>query len=80
MGICRDSSGKLAYTATCKNKSGVHVFSVHKGENKILSHRPYYSTGAGILYPRAGFPWELPDFDSFVQAVRFLKLNIDSLV
>ena len=80
MGICRDSSGKLAYTATHKNNSGVHVFSIHKGENRIKAHKPYYVTDAKIIYPGAGFPWELPVFGSFVQAVSYLKKNIDSLV
>lgn len=76
MAICRDTFGKLSYTATNKRKA---VFSVTRdkgGKNKIIKHEPYYSTSEVFFnpYEMPGFlGFELGSFDSFVMAVKFLK-------
>ena len=74
MGACRDTFGKLAYTLTTKNG----VFSVHKGENRIICHMPYYNTDAVL---NIGLPMgaTLPRFNSFIQAVRFMIENKEAL-
>ncbi|SFU37398.1 hypothetical protein [Butyrivibrio sp. INlla21] len=75
MGICRDCFGKLSYTATNSDKA---VFSVHKGDNRIIRHMPWYNTDARLSDPV--FLWnDLPQFGSFVQAVRYLKENLEQL-
>lgn len=78
MGICRDTYGRLSYTATNGSKS---VFSVEKKYGPpytIYSHQPYYTTDA--VYSDPDFLWiDLPKFDSFIQAVRFLKENLEQL-
>ena len=75
MGICRDSFGRLSYTAVNKRNQ---VFSVENGWNKIISHQPYYRTDATLYDP--DFLWiDLPEFSSFVQAVRYLKENLENL-
>lgn len=75
MGICRDCFGKLSYTATNSDKA---VFSVTKGKNEIIRHYPYMRTDAKLSDPV--FLWmDLPKFDSFVQAVKYLKENLEQL-
>lgn len=75
MGICRDCFGKLSYTATNTDKA---VFSVTRGENEIIRHYPYMRTDARLSDPV--FLWmDLPKFDSFVQAVKYLKENLEQL-
>ena len=75
MGICRDCFGKLCYTATNSEKA---VFEVRKGDNKIIRHQPYLRTDA--VYSDPDFLWiDLPKFDSFVQAVSYLKANLERL-
>ena len=78
MGICRDTFGSLSYTATNTNK---HVFSITKHYGvpyTIRSHQPWYTTDAVLSDPV--FLWnDLPKFDSFVQAVRYLKENLEQL-
>lgn len=75
MGICRNCFGKLSYTATNSYK---YVFSVTKGENKIIRHQPWYRTDAVLSDPV--FMWnDLPTFDSFIQAVKYLKENLEQL-
>lgn len=75
MGICRDCFGKLSYTATNSDKA---VFSVHKGDNRIIRHMPWYNTDARLSDPV--LLWmDLPPFESFVQAVRYLKENLEQL-
>lgn len=47
------------------------------GKYAILKHMPYYVTDAVW----ADLPWdEVPKFDSWIQAVRFLKKNVDWLL
>ena len=75
MGICRNCFGKLSYTATNSDKA---VFSVTKGENRIIRNYPYLRTDARLSDPV--FLWnDLPKFDSFIQAVRYLKENLEQL-
>lgn len=75
MGICRNCFEKLSYTAVSSDKK---VFSVTKGENKIIRNMPYYRTDAVLSIPV--LMWmDLPRFDSFIQAVRFLKENLEQL-
>lgn len=80
MGICRDCFGNLSYTAVNSRK---FVFSVtrEKGNRKvrIIKHEPYYRTDARYDY---GLPIgeEIEPFDSFIQAARFLKENLEQLV
>lgn len=75
MGICRDCFGKLSYTATNSDRA---VFSVTKGRNEIIRHYPYMSANAVLSDPV--FLWmDLPKFDSFVQAVKYLKENLEQL-
>lgn len=75
MGICRDVFGKLSYTAVNSDKA---VFSVTKGDNRIIRHMPWYITDAKLSVPV--LLWDdLPEFDSFVQAVRYLKENLEQL-
>lgn len=75
MGICRNCFGKLSYTAVNSDKA---VFSVTKGDNRIIRHMPYYRTDAVLSIPV--LLWmDLPKFDSFVQAVRYLKENLEQL-
>lgn len=76
MGICRDTFGRLSYTLTRPDKK---VFSVTKGENCIIEHRPYLRTNAS-LYIEGGFWQELDKFPSFLSAVRFLKRNANDLL
>lgn len=72
MGICRDTFGKLSYTLVTQDK---RVYSVTKGENRIIRHYPYVRTNARTVW------WEeICPFASFVKAVRFLKANADELI
>lgn len=75
MSICRDTNGKLAYLTKTNNG----VFSIHKGENKILRHPPYKSTEARIYSGTLGGD-PLPRFSSFYTAVKFFKSNIDRII
>ena len=78
MGICRDCFGKLSYTMT--NTSG-NVFSVRKGENRIMYHRPYVSGVASVFIDTEMAFWdETPRFDSFIKAVAYMKRNIEYLL
>ena len=74
MGVCRNTFGKLAYTLTTKNG----VFSVSKGDNRIINHMPYYNTDAVL---NIGLPMgaTIPRFNSFIQAVRFMIENQEAL-
>ena len=74
MGVCRDILGKPAYTATTEHG----VFSVRHGENRICRHYPYMTTDAGIDYGLP-MPESIEPFDNFIQAVIFMKSNIDKL-
>lgn len=74
MGVCRNCFGKPSYTATTKHG----VFSITKGDKHILRHYPYMSTNAGIDVGLI-LPDELPAFDSFIDAVKFMKDHIDEL-
>ncbi len=75
MSVCRDSWGRLAYTATNSKKD---VFSVTKGENYIVKHLPYMRTDARR---DIGLPIgeDLPRFESFIQAAIYLKRNVEKL-
>ncbi len=78
MGICRDTFGKLSYTAVSKDKN---VFSVSKGDNEIKFHRPYMSGRASIfIESKMAFWEETPKFESFIQAVAYLKKNVEYLL
>lgn len=74
MGLCRNTSGRMAYTMTVNKR----VFSIHKGENRILRHYPYITTNA-CIDTGLPLPDEIPRFNSFIQAVRFMKENKDLL-
>lgn len=75
MGICRNSVGKLSYTAVNSDKA---VFSVTRGDNRIIRHMPWYNTDARLSVPV--LLWEdLPEFKSFIQAVGYLKNNLEQL-
>lgn len=76
MGICRDMNGKLSYLAVNSDKA---VFSVTRGDNRIIRKMPYYNTDARLSIPV--LLWnDLPKFDSFVQAVKYLKENLEQLM
>lgn len=77
MGLCRDMHGRLAYTAVNSDKA---VFAIHKGDNRILREHPYYTTDARLGTDLAMLWMDLPRFDSFVQAVKFLKENLEQLM
>ena len=71
----RGYNNRLCYTLTTKHGK----FEVRKGENRIIKHEPYYRTDAMIIYGNTFF-WEtVPPFESFIQAVKFLKENADKL-
>ena len=48
------------------------------GKYCILKHEPWYVTDACQLY--LGFIGEVPKFDSWIQAVRYLKENYKDLL
>ena len=75
MSACRDTFGKPALTITTKNG----VFSVRKGNNKIVKHLPYMTTDA---YLNIGLPMgdPLPPFESFIQAARFMLEHKEELI
>lgn len=50
------------------------------GQYCILKHAPCYVTDAYIILEEGLFCEQVPPFDSFIQAVRFLKENIKNLV
>lgn len=78
MGICRNYKGKLSYTAVNGNKS---VFSVTQGENEIKYHRPYVSGRASVFIDSEMAFWQdTPKFESFIQAVAYMKKNIEHLL
>lgn len=78
MGICRDTFGRLSYTAVRNDKK---VFSVTKGENCIVEHRPYRRDTACIMIDSEMDFWvECPRFDSFIKAVSYLKQNLEHLL
>ncbi len=79
MGICRDTFGKLSYTMTVPNGLYSKVYSVHRGENRIIVHEPYYRTNANIIVDGT-FWYEIEPFDSFIKAVRFMKKHRDELL
>lgn len=76
MGICRNSHGKLSYTATNSKKQ---VFSVTAGDNRIIEHCPYYIS-PDPWYVEQGMWFDMPKFHSFVQAVRFLKEHLEDIL
>ena len=47
----------------------------HFDSNAVMSCRAWYTDD-----PFGGFVWEVPTFDSFIQAVRWLKQNIERMV
>ena len=73
----RDVFGKLYYQV--KRQRDGAVFSVTKGNNKIVRHMPWYLTDArldvGLVIGE-----EIPRFESFIKAVSYLKHNIDNLL
>jgi len=75
MGVCRNTFGRLSYTLT--NKKG--VFSVSKGDNRIIKHYPYYNTDARIDTGLV-IGDEIPRFDSFIRAARFMVENKEVLI
>lgn len=78
MGICRDYFGNLSYTMTSSDKK---VFSVKRGDNRIMYQRPYMTGNASIMIDsEMAFFEECPQFDSFIQAVSYLKRNIENLL
>ena len=74
MGVCRDCFGKPSYTVTTEHG----VFSMTKGDRHITKHYPYMRTDAcidiGLILPE-----QLPPFDNFIKAVKFMKEHIDEL-
>jgi hypothetical protein len=77
MGICRNTFGKLSYTAVNSDKA---VFSVTRCDNRIIRHEPYYNTDARLATDIVTLWMDLPRFDSFAQAVKFLKENLEDLI
>lgn len=78
MGICRNSFGRLSYTATSKNKRVFSVTRSKDGKCNIIAHLPYMSSNACFDYGLP-LPEQLPSFDSFIKAVAFMKANLESL-
>lgn len=76
MGICRNMKGKLSYTAVSSAKQ---VFTVTAGDNHIVEERPYMSC-RDPWYVEEGMFFDMPRFDSFVQAVRFLKEHLEEIL
>jgi len=71
----RDCFGRLCYSV--KRSDGA-VFEVTAPTAKILRVYPYYKTDAYIKDPV--LMWDnLPRFESFMQAVVYLKKNINIL-
>lgn len=68
----RDVFGEISYELG-------HFFVPHRavnGKYSILKREPYYVTDAYVLYDGI-FLWDkAPVFDSWIQAVRFLKENV----
>lgn len=77
MGICRDFNGRLSYTLTNRRKQ---VFSVTRGDNRIIIHRPYIRSNAVVVYHDGAFWEDIEKFDSFIKAARFMKENIDHMM
>lgn len=77
MGLCRDTHGRLSYTAVNSDKA---VFIIHKDDNRILRAHPYYITDARLATDMAMLWFDLPRFESFVKAVKYLKENLEELI
>ena len=76
MGICRNMHGKLSYTAVSSTKQ---VFTVTAGDNRIIEQRPYiFCPDPEWVYE--GMWFDMPKFDSFIQAVRFLKEHLEDIL
>ena len=50
------------------------------GKYSILKHEPWYVTDAYIMWEHTEFIERTPLFDSWIQAVKFLKENIKDLL
>ncbi len=75
MGKCRNTNGKLSYTAVNSNKD---VFSITCGDNRIIKHAPYMTTDPWL--DENGMWFDIPrEFDSFIHAVMYLKENLEKL-
>lgn len=81
MGICRDCFGRLSYTAVNSNKSVFSVTKKRNGPYEIIKHEPWYNTNSNIFLEREMAFWEeCPKFSSFIQAVKYLKENLEDLL
>lgn len=76
MGICRNCHGKLSYTATNSHKQ---VFSVTVGDNHIVEYRPYLAV-SDPWYVEQGMFFDMPKFESFIHAVKFLKDHLEDIL
>ena len=66
-GLQVDGYGKLVYGVTYKG----HTYGVTYGENKIVEYLTYMTTTPCVDFWNAP-----PDFETFVQAVIWLKRNV----
>lgn len=81
MGICRNCFGRLSYMATNSYKLVFGVTKEKSGPYEIRYYRPYVSGRASVFISREMCFWEdTPTFDSFVQAVKYLKDNLEDLL
>lgn len=73
----RDCLGNLYYSI---QRTDGKTFEVVHGENKIVENRGLNGRFDAVLYNPV-FIWEdLPIFKSFIQAVQYLKENLQSLL
>lgn len=76
MSLCRNTEGKLAYLAKTPNG----VFSIIRGDNIIYSHRKAYEKDRALLGRNLLLGLSIPRFDTFYQAVKFFKENMEEIV
>ena len=67
-GLNRDVNGQIEFILKYRSKT----YAVKFGENKIIEYQPWY-----ITEPLVDFWNKPPIFHSFIQAVSWLKRNVD---
>lgn len=72
-----DISGNLHYEV--KRDDGKIFEVTNKKPIRIIEHLPYYRTDA-VLYDEHLLYEDVPVFNSFIKAVRFLKENINNFL
>ena len=70
--ITKDCWGKPEYR--------IGEFFVQWHDNRILKNEPWYVTDAYEIVDGCMMGWDLPPFESFIQACRYLKERRCSLI